>query len=264
MPSAVLDGRSAIITGAGRGIGRAFAIAFAREGAKVCVASRTPATVDEVVHLIRDAGGEAIGVRCDVGSAQDIQEMVAETVKAFGTVDILVNNAQGFGAQQRPSGSALPTPFEDTSEDEWNYMFQTGVMACVRSMKAVFPLMKAQAYGRIINLASAAGQTRAEGYSAYGSVKDAIRCLSGVAAREWGRYGITVNSICPTVATDAVAGWIESCPDDAAAVAARIPVRRFGDPLTDCAPAAVFLASEAAGYVTGQNLNVEGGLTIHA
>ncbi len=263
MTGKALEGRVAIITGAGRGIGRAIAVAYAREGAKVCVASRTMSTVDQVVSIIRQEGGEAIGVRCDVGSAEDIQTMVDETVKAFGTVHILVNNAQGFGTKENPMGSALPTPFEDTSEAEWNYIFETGVIACVRSMKAVLPHMKEEGFGRIINMASASGQMRKEGYSAYGSVKDAIRCLSGIAAREWGKHGITVNSMSPTMATDAVAGWIETCPEDAAAVAAQIPMRRFGDPMKDCAPSAVFLASEGAGYISGQNFNVEGGLNMY-
>ncbi|MEM1113334.1 MAG: SDR family oxidoreductase [Pseudomonadota bacterium] len=262
MTDTTLSGQVAIVTGAGRGIGRGIAIAYARAGAKVCVASRTKSTVDEVVALIKSEGGEAIGVRCDVSSADDIQSMVESTVNAYGTVHILVNNAQSFGTAEAPTGAALPHPFEDTSEDEWQWIFHTGVIATVRAMKAVFPHMKGQGYGRIINMASSSGQMRKPGFSAYGSIKDAIRCLSGISAREWGQHGITVNSMSPLVVTDTLADWIEACPEDSNAVLQHVPMGRFGDSIEDCAPVAVFLASKGAGYVTGQNYNVEGGFNM--
>src|SRR5690349_17261072 len=121
-----LDGKAAIVTGAGRGIGRAIAKVFGREGASVVVASRTPANVDSVVAEIRAEGNTAIGVPTDVGHKDEVFNMVAKCVEAFGTVDILVNNAQGFGTEANPRASTIPTPLEDTDDAEWDYTFRTG------------------------------------------------------------------------------------------------------------------------------------------
>ena len=121
-----LDGKAAIVTGSGRGIGKAIAKVFAREGAKVVVASRTPANVDAVVAEITAEGNTAIGVPTDVGKKDQVFAMVAACVDAFGTVDILVNNAQGFGTEANPRASTIPTPLEDTDDAEWDYTFRTG------------------------------------------------------------------------------------------------------------------------------------------
>jgi NAD(P)-dependent dehydrogenase (short-subunit alcohol dehydrogenase family) len=137
-----LEGKVAIVTGAGRGIGRGIAIAYAREGANVVVASRTQSSIDETVSAIRADGGSALGIACDVGRRDDVFAAVAKTVAAFGTVDILVNNAQGFGTEQRPAGTPRLTPLEDFDEEEWEYTFRTGTLATLWGMKAVFPSMK--------------------------------------------------------------------------------------------------------------------------
>ena len=145
-----LDGKVAIVTGAGRGIGKGIAKVFAREGAKVVVASRTPATVASVVAEIEAEGFIAFGVVVDVSNKEQIFNMVAETVKKFGTVDILVNNAQGFGTAEKPRASTIPTPMEDTDDAEWEYTFRTGATATLWAMQAVFPHMKKAGYGRIV------------------------------------------------------------------------------------------------------------------
>jgi 2-hydroxycyclohexanecarboxyl-CoA dehydrogenase len=153
-----LEGKVAIVTGAGRGIGRGIAIAYACEGANVVVASRTKSTVDSAVSEIEAEGGTALGVACDVGRRDDIFAAVAKTVAAFGTVDILVNNAQGFGTERRPTPTPRLTPLEDFDEDEWEYTFRTGALATLWGMKAVFPSMKDRG-GKIINFGSSLDQS---------------------------------------------------------------------------------------------------------
>jgi NAD(P)-dependent dehydrogenase (short-subunit alcohol dehydrogenase family) len=175
----------------------AIARAYAHEGAKVVVASRTPATVDAVVKEIKDAGGEATGAPCDVGNREQVLACVAKAVKTYGTVHILVNNAQGFGTEAKPQPSTVFVACEDTDEDEWEYTLRTGPTATLWFMKAVFPHMKKQHYGKIINFASSSGQIGFEGNTCYNAAKEAIRAISRTAAREWGQYGSTSTSSIP-------------------------------------------------------------------
>jgi NAD(P)-dependent dehydrogenase (short-subunit alcohol dehydrogenase family) len=264
VPDQPLAGRIAIVTGAGRGIGRAIALAYSSAGAKVVVASRTPSTVEAVVGEIKLSGGDAVGIACDVGDAPAVRAMVDETIAVFGTVHILVNNAQGFGTAEKPKPAALPVALEELEDDEWDYTFRAGASATFWAMKAVFPHMKTTGCGRIINMGSSSGQMGMEGNGSYNVAKEAIRALTRTAAREWGRYGITANVICPMVETDAMAAWRKSHADEFAAVAARVPVRRFGEPMKDVAPLAVFLAGDGASYLTGMTYMVEGGYNLFA
>jgi 2-hydroxycyclohexanecarboxyl-CoA dehydrogenase len=256
----VLADKVAIVTGAGRGIGRAIALAFAREGAKLVVASRTPSTVDAVVREILGEGGTAIGVACDVGRREDIEACVAKAVAAYGSVHILVNNAQGFGTEANPQPSTVFVACEDTDEAEWDYTLRTGPTATLRFMKAAFPYMKRQNYGKIINFASSSGQIGFEGNSCYNAAKEAIRALSRTAAREWGQYGITVNVINPALETRAFDAWKTARPDFVEALKEKIPMRRLGDPERDGAPLVVFLASRGSDYMTGSTFMLEGGM----
>ncbi len=255
-----LEGKVAIVTGAGRGIGRAIAHAFGREGAKVVVASRTPATVDAVAREIRDADGEAIGVVCDVGKREDVFTTVQKTVDAYGTVHIVVNNAQGFGTEANPQPSTVFVACEDTDEDEWAYTIRTGPTASLWFMKAAFPYMKAQKYGKIINFASSSGQIGFEGNTCYNAAKEAIRAISRTAAREWGQYGINVNIINPALETRAFDAWKTARPDFVEALKEKIPMRRLGDPERDAGPLAVFLAGPGSDYITGSTFMLEGGM----
>lgn len=254
-----LQGKVAIITGAGRGIGRGLAIAFARAGAKVVVSSRTRSTVEEVTQVIRAAGGEALGVACDVGHCEQVYALIEQTTKTYGAVHVLVNNAQGFGTPANPTTAPVPRAFEDTDEEEWEFTFRTGATAALWSMKAAFPHMKAQGYGRVINLSSGAGQIGAAGLGAYVATKEAIRGITRVAAREWARYGITVNAISPLIETRTMQDTKRDRPELYEAVIEAVPMRRLGTVDGDLAPVAIFLAGEGSGYVTGQTFNVDGG-----
>ena len=258
-----LEGKTAIVTGAGRGIGRGIAVAFGREAANVVVASRTKSTVDSAVSEIETDGGRAIGVVSDVGRKDDIFAMVAKAASVFGTVDILVNNAQGFGTAERPTPTPRLTALEDFDEEEWEYTFRTGALATLWGMKAVFPWMKARG-GKIINFGSSLGQIGGEGTAAYNATKEAIRALSRTAAREWGKYRINVNVINPAVVTDAMLGYLNAHPEQAEAMLGQVPLRRWGDPVKDAGGLAVFLSSSDADYLTGMTFQLDGGGSMHA
>ena len=260
MNDRTLHGKVAIVTGAGLGIGRAIALAYGREGAHVVAASRTAVTVEAVAQSIRHEGGEAIGVACDVGRRMDILACVERAVETYGTVDILVNNAQGFGTEASPQASTVFVACEDTDEDEWEYTLRTGPTASLRFMKAVFPHMKKRGYGKVINMASSSGQIGFEGNTSYNAAKEAIRAITRTAAREWGQYGINVNVINPAIETRAFDAWKTARPDFVEALKGQIPMRRLGDPERDVGPLAVFLAGPGSDYMTGSTFMLEGGM----
>lgn len=250
-----LDGKVAIITGAGRGVGQGIAFAFAKAGARVVLTGRTAETLDAVAAEIRRLGREALPVVCDVGVEAQVKSMVDRAAKAFGPIDILVNNAQGMGAVGSRIVTAENIPLEEFPEDVWDGIFQTGVKATFYCCKAVFPYMKGRG-GKIINFASWFGLMGHAGTAAYNANKEAIRALTRTAAREWGQYKINVNVVCPAVAT------AERMRERAAEYEARarsIPLRRFGDAEMDIGRVVVFLASDDSGYVTGQTMLVDGG-----
>jgi NAD(P)-dependent dehydrogenase (short-subunit alcohol dehydrogenase family) len=260
MSAQILKDKVAIVTGAGRGVGRGAALVYGREGAKVVVASRTQSTVEDVVQQIRDEGGTALGVTCDVGQRDQVFATVKRTVDTYGTVHIMVNNAQGFGTEANPTPTVTPVPVEDTNEDTWEYILRTGPTATLWFMKAVFPYMKKQHYGRVINLGSSSGQIGFPGNASYNAAKEAIRALSRTAAREWGQYGITVNVINPALESGAFDEWKKARPEFVEELVQKIPIGRLGDPERDGGPLFVFLAGPGSGYITGSTFMLEGGM----
>jgi NAD(P)-dependent dehydrogenase (short-subunit alcohol dehydrogenase family) len=248
----------AIVTGAGRGIGRAIALAYADEGASVVVASRSKDTVEEVAAEIAGRGGRSLGITGDVGERSQVQAIVDETVGTFGGLHILVNNAQGFGTAERPEGSPGYVPLESFPEDAWDHTFQTGLKGTLYGMQAAFPHMRDRG-GKIINFGSGNGVMALKGTAAYNCTKEAIRTLTRTAAIEWGKYNICVNTVVPTMATDAATAFFESRPGIEEKLVSQIPMRRMGDVARDIGPVAVFLAASDSDFVTGQTIHVDGG-----
>jgi NAD(P)-dependent dehydrogenase (short-subunit alcohol dehydrogenase family) len=245
-----LAGKTAIVTGAGQGIGRAIALVLAREGAKVCVAELKAHRAERTAEEVRADGGEAMSSVCDVGERADIEAMVAEVVRRYGSVDVLVNNAHGFGHR-----AAL----QDIPEEQFDMSWRTGVKGTWWAMNAVRPLMAAKGWGRIVNLGSLAVEQGHAGLGEYAAAKGGIVALSRVAAREWGRDGITVNVIYPAAASKRGQDFMNRDPERFARIMAERPIGRLGDPEDDIAPIALFLASDDSRFLTGHIFYADGG-----
>ena len=241
-------GKVVIITGSGRGVGKGMALHLGKGGARIVVAEWKAHLLDETCGELDALGIENLGVVCDIQQQDQIDAMVASTVERFGRVDALINNAQTF----RPLASVA-----DVSASDVDVFYTSGVKGTLWAMQAVYPHMKAQGWGRIVNFASSMGITGGRGFAAYNASKEAVRALTRTAAREWAVDGIVVNAIAPAAATHhGEAGkqsegyriFIENCP-----------MKRQGDPELDIGPIAWFLCSDACRYLTGHTFMADGG-----
>ncbi len=249
------EGKVAIVTGGGAGLGKAYVTALCREGASVVIAEYNEESGRKLEQELTAEGKRALFVKTNVANEENIQAMIQETIKAYGRIDILINNAQATDS------SVLPQLIEGTTTSIVKTCWETGFLGTFFTTKYALPYMKQQGYGRIINTASATGVKGMETFSAYGSQKEAIRGLTRVTAQEYGQFGITCNVICPGAMTDASRLWAETDPKGYEAAVAPQPIKRLGDPDTDIAPAVLFLASEDARFVTGQTIGLDGGTT---
>jgi NAD(P)-dependent dehydrogenase (short-subunit alcohol dehydrogenase family) len=249
-----LQDRVAIVTGAGDGIGRGIARAFALEGAKVLVAELDATSGATVAAELAELGGEARAVPTDVGDKAAVGAMVTAALDTWGTVDILVNNAWGGGSLGR---------LEYKTDEQMAHGMQIGFYAPLWGMQAALPTMRAKGRGNIINLCSLNGVNAHIGTAEYNCAKEALRALTRTAAREWAPYGIVANAICPGAKTAASRAVFAANPELEAMADAANPMGRLGDPETDIAPVAVFLASDDARYLTGNTLFVDGGSHIN-
>jgi 3-oxoacyl-[acyl-carrier protein] reductase len=248
-----LEGKVAVITGAGSGIGRASALLFAREGAKVVVADVNDATGKETVKMITSKGGEAIFVHTDVSKASDAKNLIHTAAEKFGGIDILFNNA---GVPHRP------TPIEDLEESVWDRVYAVNVKSIFLTAKFAIPLMKKAGKGNIINLASVSGIKPREGSGAYSTSKAAAIHLTKELALEVAGNNIRVNCINPVALnTPMFEGLIPQgvAKEDAEkGLKSTIPIGRLATP-EDVAYAALYLASDESAMLTGTSINVDGG-----
>ena len=251
-PDFRLDGQTALVTGAGRGIGASLAQALAAAGAQVVVAARTRGELERVAAEITDAGGEALAVELDLRDIASIESAVATTVTRFGKLDVLVNNA-GIGTNH----DAL-----ELSPSEWDDLMAVNLRGLFFACQAAGRHMIPRGSGRIVNISSQAGQVGIVRHAAYCASKGGVEQLTRVLALEWGPRGVTVNAVAPTfIRTPGTAERLDD-PVFLADVLARIPVGRVGDPM-DVAGPVIFLASPAASLVNGAILTVDGGWTAH-
>lgn len=249
-PNLSLDGQVALVTGASRGIGRDLVAHLAAAGATVVAAARSADDAEGVVAEVAAAGGTAIAVDLDVADLASIAAAVAAVEGRLGRIDVLVNNA-GLGANH----DAL-----DVTEDDWDSMMDVNLKGLFFVTQAVARGMVARGYGRVVHLSSQAGLVGIPRHAVYSASKGGVTMLTKVLALEWASRGVTVNAVAPTfIRTPGTAERLDD-PEFAADVLARIPVGRFGT-TADVAAAVIYLASPAAGLVTGTVLSVDGGWT---
>ncbi|MEZ4331308.1 MAG: SDR family oxidoreductase [Myxococcota bacterium] len=246
-----LEGRVAIVTGAGLGIGQAIAQRYVEEGARVVVAEldekQGRATAEKL-------GPNALFVRTDASKKESVEAMVESAVEKWGTLDVLVNNAWGGGRIGR---------IEKKTPELMAHGLAIGFLGPFWAMVAAHPIMKARGYGRIVNICSLNGVNAHMGTAEYNTSKEALRAATRTAAREWAPFGITANVICPAAKSASFAATMGAHPELVAAADASNPMGRIGDCYEDISPVALFLATEGSRYLTGNTLFVDGGSHIN-
>ena len=242
-----LEGKAALVTGGARGIGRAIALALAREGADVAVCDIDLDGAKEVARQISALGRRALALKADISKREETKRMVEEIVARFGKIDILVNNA----------GIIRRGTFEEHTEEDWDRVIAVNLKGTFNCTKEVVPLMKERRYGKIINISSVAGKIGdIASAPSYGASKGAINTFTKSLARELAPYGINVNAVAPhAIETEMSAEWSE---EKRRQIVSQIPLGRLGKP-EEVAEAVVFLASDGVAFITGEILDVNGG-----
>ena len=243
-------GKVAIVTGAGQGIGLGIAHALARKGVSLVISGRDGDKLKNAAAELAPHGVPVETIAVDVRQRQSAVDTVKLAIDRFGKLDILVNNAQQI---------SIGTNLEDLDDEAIASTTESGLYGTLFHMQAAFPHMKAQGGGAIINLGSREGIFGGLGMGIYAATKEAIRGLSRVAAREWGKYQIRVNVICPAGYSPGVIKYFSENPGQEQYYLNQIPLGRLGDPIEDIGQVAVFLGLDESRFVTGQTINVDGG-----
>lgn len=247
-----LDGKVALVTGGSKGIGRAIALRFADAGADIALAARGPDDLERTAQEVEKLGRRALPVPTDVSDPGQVEALVEKTLKDLGTIDLLVNNA---------GAAPFRAPVDQVREEGFEKYFKVTFTSAFYCTKAVAPILQAKKDGSVINIASVAGFTASPGLAYYASAKAALISFTRTVAHEWASFGVRVNAVAP--------GWIETEMNEALrkdhewyeGVRATIPMGRWGT-ADEVANVALFLASDAASYITGSVIVVDGGQTI--
>jgi NAD(P)-dependent dehydrogenase (short-subunit alcohol dehydrogenase family) len=252
MPNDKFSGKVAFVTGAGAGIGRAAALALAREGASVVVADASEANNRETARIIEQAGGRALAIRCDVSREEDVRAALEKTIEVFGRLDYALNNA---GIEQ------AITPLADLTVEQWDRLIEVDLRGVFLCLKYQIPLMLKQGGGSIVNTSSGAGIKGFAGQAAYCAAKFGVVGLSKAAALDYAKSNIRVNVVCPgIIETPMMDRFSGGTPEGRERVIAQEPVGRMGKP-EEIAAAVVWLCSDAAAFVVGHAMVVDGGQT---
>ena len=246
-----LDDRTALVTGASRGIGRAIAIAYAAAGADVALLARDAATLAEVASEVTALGRRAIVLQCDVTDAEAVAAAAASAIEQLGHLDVLVNNA---------GGNSFSMPLSSMRFSGWERTLRLNLDSTVHVIQAVLPHLLENKRGSIINVSSVAGLRGAPLMSHYGAAKAAVLSLTQSLAVETAWAGVRVNALVPGWIETDLTGFLRATDDTETALLDRVPMSRWGTP-TEIAEPAVFLASDASSFMTGQHLVIDGGLS---
>jgi NAD(P)-dependent dehydrogenase (short-subunit alcohol dehydrogenase family) len=248
-----LNGKVAIVTGGGKGIGRAIALGLSSAGAKVVITSRTQKELESVAEEIRKAGGEAIAVVTDITDSEQLQRLVDVTLREFAQIDILVNNA----------AKSYLKPLVELREDGWDKIFNTNCKAPFLLSRAVARHMMDQGGGRIINITTVGAERAAPGMGAYHASKAALKMLTMCMAAEWAPFNINVNAVGPGLTKTEFSQALWRAPEIQEQIVKRIPRGRIAEP-EEIVGAVLFLASGASEFITGQTIYVDGGMMVAA
>jgi len=249
-----LAGKKALVTGASRGIGQVIAVAFAQAGADVALVARGADGLAATGKEVRDLGRLAVEIPADLTGQETAATVVAEAIDRLGHLDVVVNNA---------GGSSFMVPFLDLRLSGWEKVLRLNLDATMRICQAAGAHMTARGGGSVINIASVAGLAAAPFLAPYGAAKAAVVSLTKTLASEWGRAGVRVNALCPGWTATELNRVLWDSPDGGQATIASVPMGRWGKPEEMAGPA-IFLASEASSFMTGQVLVIDGGQTATA
>lgn len=261
-----LKNKVAIVTGAGSGIGKSIAVTFAEAGADVAVAARAQEKLEKTAEEVRKSGRKALVIKADVTRKTDVQNVVAQTLNEFGKIDILVNNAgivilkpvvyiPGMKLEGWEVADSWDTPL---SEEEWQKVLNTDLTSVFLFAQAIGPYMLGRRKGRIINISSNSAELAPPYFSSYCTSKAALSAFTRCLATEWGPYNVTVNAIGPGSVLTELSAPVLNDPERKETILKAVPLNRLAEP-RDIALMAVYLASDASSYVTGQTFFIDGG-----